>query len=58
MSKNCLFIYFYIFSILKTALPILMKPTLLTSFEDDKAIWLSLEFILIDISLIKVIIDR
>ena len=33
-----IFIYLYHVSILKTALPILMKPTLLTSFENEKAI--------------------
>ena len=33
-----IFIYLYHVSILKTALPILMKQTLLTSFEDEKAI--------------------
>ena len=33
-----MFIYMYHVSILKTALPILMKQTLLTSCEDEKAI--------------------
>ena len=33
-----IYIYLYHVSILKTALPIWMKQTLLTSFEDEKAI--------------------
>ena len=49
MSKNCIYIYIYLFiylyhvSILETALRVLMKQTLLTSFEDEKAIWLGLD---------------
>ena len=43
MSKNCIYIYLYILSILKTALTILMKQTPLTSFVDEKAIWLGLD---------------
>ena len=43
MSKYCIYIYLYIFFILKTTQLILMKPTLLTGFEDEKAIWLGLD---------------
>ena len=35
--------YLYILSILETALPILIKQTLLPSFEDEKAIGLGLD---------------
>ena len=56
-----IYIYLYILSILITALRILMIQTLLTNFEDEKAIgqvWTLTKFILIDLFLIKVIIDR
>ena len=42
MSKNYIYIFVYFFYFEK-ALKILMKQTLLTSFEDEKAIWLGLD---------------
>ena len=42
-AKIVYIIYLYILSILKTALRIFMKQTLLTSFEDEKAIWPGLD---------------
>ena len=53
-QKLCIYIYIYLYhvSILKTALLILIKPTL------SREVWTLTKLILIDLFLIKVIIDR